>query len=404
MNEPRPEVLLIGFGAVGALYAYILQKGGANVTAVCRSNYEVVRERGIDIVSAKLGEERAWRPTRVVQSPDDVEQGLTFDYVVCCTKYVPDIRTNSEVLRPFLAQNKSRRPAHLPAVVLLQNGIDIEQDSYEAFVDCTEPMASCIISANTWVPATLTQGGARMEHGRMERLSIGVFPAPLDHPLPDATQRVLDTFLHIAQRGGSDASITNDIAAGRWHKVVWNISWGGVCLLSRRSIAEILQVDMLPYTVGSVRGIMLEMLAVARAAGLGEDRLPARLLDDTIRQTLCDTPAKMRLSADPERFSSTPRTSLMRPEFKPSILVDLERQRPMELEPIFGNILRVARRVGVDTPRLDLIVTAVRPTQLEYVRKQGGMDHSSMVAAEGVYDTLPSLNATGCVPVGLLPE
>mgnify|MGYP001761042259 FL=1 len=45
------EVLLLGLGAVGTLYAYILQSGGANVTAVCRSNYQVVRDHGIDIVS-----------------------------------------------------------------------------------------------------------------------------------------------------------------------------------------------------------------------------------------------------------------------------------------------------------------------------------------------------------------
>ena len=46
-TEKRPEVLLIGMGGVGVLYAFILQNGGANVTAVCRSNYEAVRDRGI---------------------------------------------------------------------------------------------------------------------------------------------------------------------------------------------------------------------------------------------------------------------------------------------------------------------------------------------------------------------
>ena len=70
------EVLLLGLGAVGTLYAYILQSGGANVTAVCRSNYQVVRDHGIDIVSDKFGEHPKWRPTRVIQRPEDVDLSL----------------------------------------------------------------------------------------------------------------------------------------------------------------------------------------------------------------------------------------------------------------------------------------------------------------------------------------
>ena len=72
----------------------------------------------------------------------------------------------------------------------------------------------------------------------------------------------------------------------------------------------------------------------------------------------------------------------------------------MELEPIFGNIIRRARQVGVDTPRLDLIVTSIKPSQLEYVRRSKGIDHETLVQQEGVHDLLPSLNATGSAPTG----
>lgn len=77
-TSPRPEVLLIGFGAVGAFYAYVLQRGGANVTTVCRSNLASVRSRGVDIVSMKLGESPHWQPTRVAGSPEDT-RGIEFD-------------------------------------------------------------------------------------------------------------------------------------------------------------------------------------------------------------------------------------------------------------------------------------------------------------------------------------
>lgn len=75
MSEParQPEVLVLGLGGVGTLYAYIAQQGGANVTAACRSNYESVRSRGIDVQSGKLGNHKEWRPTRVVRSAEDNE-------------------------------------------------------------------------------------------------------------------------------------------------------------------------------------------------------------------------------------------------------------------------------------------------------------------------------------------
>lgn len=38
-------------------------------------------------------------------------------------------------------------------------------------------------------------------------------------------------------------------------------------------------------------------------------------------------------------------------QFKPSMLVDLECGRPMEIEVLVGNITRKARRAKVETPR-----------------------------------------------------
>lgn len=49
------KILVFGTGGVGCIYAYICEKGGATVTAVCRSNYETVKENGITIDSAIFG-------------------------------------------------------------------------------------------------------------------------------------------------------------------------------------------------------------------------------------------------------------------------------------------------------------------------------------------------------------
>lgn len=56
-SATRPNALLFGLGAIGGVYAHLLQASGAvNVSAVARSNYQDVKERGYRLKSEKFGE------------------------------------------------------------------------------------------------------------------------------------------------------------------------------------------------------------------------------------------------------------------------------------------------------------------------------------------------------------
>ncbi|KAK8136572.1 hypothetical protein PG984_004512 [Apiospora sp. TS-2023a] len=48
---------------------------------------------------------------------------------------------------------------------------------------------------------------------------------------------------------------------------------------------------------------------------------------------------------------------------KPSMLLDWEAGRPMELEVILGNPIRIAKEAGVDMPRLQSIYALLRSMQ-----------------------------------------
>ena len=69
-----PQVLVIGLGALGSVYTVALTKAGAQVTAVCRSNYEHVNEHGLDFRSDKFGNHPNFKPHRVVRSPEVMGQ------------------------------------------------------------------------------------------------------------------------------------------------------------------------------------------------------------------------------------------------------------------------------------------------------------------------------------------
>ena len=64
MAQDKAKVLLIGCGGVGTIAALNLEKGGrATVTAVLRSNYEPVKEKGFNIKSIDHGEVLGFKPS-----------------------------------------------------------------------------------------------------------------------------------------------------------------------------------------------------------------------------------------------------------------------------------------------------------------------------------------------------
>ena len=90
-SQPPINILVIGYGAVGILYSYILSHASPNVriTALCRSSYDQA-STGIELDSLKFGKVEGFRPFRVVKSEEEareVEGG--YDYIMLCVKWVP---------------------------------------------------------------------------------------------------------------------------------------------------------------------------------------------------------------------------------------------------------------------------------------------------------------------------
>lgn len=59
------------------------------------------------------------------------------------------------------------------------------------------------------------------------------------------------------------------------------------------------------------------------------------------------------------------------PDFRPSMLIDVETNRPAELEAVLGSVLDRARLNGTDTPRLDLLYSLMK------IRQQAALDAES---------------------------
>ncbi|PYH43753.1 uncharacterized protein BP01DRAFT_384136 [Aspergillus saccharolyticus JOP 1030-1] len=88
----KTRVLLLGSEGIGTIAALNLECGGqAHVTAVRRSNFQTVTDRGFEILDH--GRLRNWRPSEVINAvPEVAHSGVSpFDYIVCTTKNIPDI-------------------------------------------------------------------------------------------------------------------------------------------------------------------------------------------------------------------------------------------------------------------------------------------------------------------------
>ena len=66
-----------------------------------------------------------------------------------------------------------------------------------------------------------------------------------------------------------------------------------------------------------------------------------------------------------ERDLERPRSRLEAGGKEPSMLTDVRARRPIEVEAILGNTLRIAEKHGLDTPYLELLYTLAKARNYE---------------------------------------
>lgn len=114
-----------------------------------------------------------------------------------------------------------------------------------------------------------------------------------------------------------------------------------MCTLTRAPVSALLSS---PQSRAIIVALMSEVLTVARVS-------LSRLTVDA-SDALADCVME-EIMKDQDPASS----------FRPSMLVDLEAGRPMEVEAILGGMLRRARAAEIATPRLDVVYAGLEVMQ-----------------------------------------
>jgi 2-dehydropantoate 2-reductase len=297
---------VVGVGGVGGLYAARLHAAGCEVHLVARADAAALAADGLHLTSP-LGDVHARLPVHT-----DPAAVPPVDVVVLAAKTTsPSARTAAAAV--------ARRGA---AALVLQNGLGVEAAL------AAEAPGAIVLGGMAFV-CSQRQGPGRVAHLDFGRVTVGEHRADgTAAGVTDAVAAVVAD-LDAAGVGGAPAP---DLVQGRWEKLVWNIPFNGLSVVLRARTDELV-AD--PAAVALVRTLMDEVAAGAATQGR---TIPAAFLDRMVTTTAGMTP------------------------YAPSMRLDFDAGREMEVDAIYGAPLAAAHAAGLDLP-----ATAVLAAQLRYL-------------------------------------
>ena len=325
------EILIFGAGAVGAFYGSRLARAKAmKVSAVCRSNYNVVREHGFSISSPQYGS-YTWQPSRVFSNPSEARKsGIAWNFIVVSTKALPDVSDDSQLLEGLVG--------NATAIVLIQNGLGVEEPYRQRF-----PYAS-ILSGVTVVSAEQPRSGS-IKHNRWTRINVGPYlpdpdPPNLSKEGQIAISRNSDFVGFLLAGGIEDASAyTHEkLQLVRWHKIAINAAFNPSSVLCGGPPKATMAHDPLLYE--HLKGVMDEVLQTGPKV-IGRSFPPEFASSELLMRSTQKDPSGSR----------------------PSMWADWEHGKALELEVILGNPIRIAREKGFSMPRLQSLYALVKMAQ-----------------------------------------
>lgn len=302
---------IVGSGAVGGYYGAKLQRAGHDVTLVARGkNLEALRERGMTIESAALGDFHV--------KPKAAERGEEIhgvEVVLLATKTY-DNDTAIPLVKQILDQG-----AKDAYVLSLQNGVS----SPYALADAVG--AGRVMAGPTYVATALVEPGRIVHTGTHRRIAFG---------------EVFNRAAEVSARAHAlhEAFVSADIisephADGRvplWQKYAYLGPFAAFTGASRLPIGP-LWSD--PGTRASFLAASAEMHALARAEGVA-------------------------LAADSVAALETYIGSLQ-PGTRSSLLIDLQQGKRIEVEGLLGFAVRLGEKHGVPTPIMKALYSVLKP-------------------------------------------
>ena len=315
------RVTVFGAGAIGGYVAAKLGITGAvDLSIVARgAHLDAIRDSGLRLIEA--GKETS---TRVRAAAHAEELGVQ-DYVVLALK-AHSLAPALDQIAPLLGPNT--------AVVTMQNGVP-----WWYFYKCGETLEGTRIDAvdpggaiwrgigpervigSVVYPAVEVEAPGLIRHVEGTRFSLG-------EPSGEKSDRVIRLAAELV-KAGLQSPVRDDIRSEIWVKLWGNLSFNPISALTGSTLATIVGDDA---TRALARTMMLEAQAIGESLGV---RFP--------------------VSVD-RRIKGAGDVG----EHKTSMLQDLERGRPLEIDALVTAVQELGRLTGHSTPTIDIVLALVQ--------------------------------------------
>jgi 2-dehydropantoate 2-reductase len=310
----NPRIGVIGTGAIGGFYGMMLVHAGFDVHFLLRSEYRTVAERGLLIRSRVFGDLRAEK-VNAYRAVEDMPQ---CEWLLVGTK-----STGNDSLAPMLA----RAAAPNGKILTLQNGLAIEERLRRLLPDSLHLLGGlCLVATYRVAPGLI-------DHLAYGDIHLGYHSGPAT----DAAEKhaIAVACAEFFAKAGIKANVSDDLAGARWQKLLWNAPFNGMSVLLGKGTRELVENS---DSRELIRSIIHEVFTAA---------------------ALCGHP----LPADsPEKIIAVTETM---PDYFPSMYLDFEQRRPMELEAIYEAPLAAARRVGFEMRQVNALYQSLRFLQAQ---------------------------------------
>ena len=292
------KIAIIGSGALGLYYGALLQRGGHEVHFLLRRDYDAIIRGGLTVHSIN-GD--FYLPA--------ISGHKTSDTIGPVELVIVGLKTFAngfmyDLIKPLIATDTK--------ILTLQNGLGNEE-----------------LLAELFGPERILGGVAflcsnRGESGHVHHLGAG--KVTIGEYSKNDNKR-LELIASCFSSAGVECETTGDLKKARWEKLVWNIPFNGLCALLQQPVDKLLEV---PGCRKLVRDLMIEVITAANAQNLTQ-AIPEEYADDMLEVT-----AGMG-------------------EYRPSMQIDREEGRKLEIQAIFRVPLEYGLQQGINMPRIEML-------------------------------------------------
>lgn len=294
---------IIGTGAIGGYCAIKLQQAGYKVHCLVHSDYALVKQQGLTLIEKDIP------TTFAINTYNDVKTMPVCDVILVALK-----TNHNQLLKtmlPLLMHDKS-------VVVLLQNGIGMEKELAEFIAPKKIMGASCLLKVSKDQPGVITHFG-------FNRIDLAQY---YSDDKKTGISPVVNELMTIFEQAGFIATAHEHLPTIRWQKLTSNIANSGLSVVLNASLQQMVNH---PASYNLLWTLNKEVIAAAIGCGahINQDFYEFR------RGVI-------------ESYKTIP-------ESYPSMKIDFDLKRSLELHAIYENAINIAQTNDISMPYTEML-------------------------------------------------